>query len=120
MAREFSTRSRDPPVRGTWKASFQTTHKDFKEKVEVSQFLHWVWGTITDNDTHRKYSFRGSLRQNVLVATYEIERNPSALDVGSFTLCLDFDGERLEGRYAWIDRQKRDVDSGKYEWERLH
>jgi hypothetical protein len=105
-------------VRGAWKASFQTTSQKFIEQVEVSQFLHWVWGTITDNETHRKYSFRGRLREKVFVATYEVEGDRAALDLGSFTLRLEDNGKKLKGSYAWLDRQKADVDNGIYVWER--
>jgi len=105
-------------VRGEWDASFQRDTESVEERVEVQQFLHWVWGTISYSAKKRKYNFRGSLRENVFVATYEFKGSRSALDRGSFTLRLDDDGETLEGKYSWLDSLKKEVHSDRYVWKR--
>ena len=105
-------------IRGEWDTSFQRDDQTITERVEVSQFLRWVWGTITYSQKKRKFHFRGRLRENVFVATYEVKGNPSVLDLGTFTLLLDQDGEMLKGRYSWIDSSKPGVQGHDYEWRK--
>ena|SRR5688572_14169496 len=106
-------------IRGTWHAEFQRDQDVIKERVEVSQFLRWIRGTIISSTNNRHYSFRGRLRENVFVAEYEVKSDSAVLDLGAFTLRLSDDGKRLTGRYSWIDSSKDDVvHADSYKWTR--
>lgn len=106
-------------VRGPWKTKFNGGSQPFDERVEVSQFLHWVWGAIDYEAKKRRYTFAGTLRENVLVATYEFKASKSALDRGSFTLRLDDSGKTLDGKYSWLDEgPPNQVRAGPYTWTR--
>ncbi len=67
-----------PSIRGTWKAAFREQRYRGEtlqgradagevdagvEKVEVRQFLVWVWGTIGYPGKNRQYRFRGTIRR---------------------------------------------------------
>ena len=103
-------------IRGTWNAEFQRGDDLVRERVEVSQFLRWIRGTIVNSTNNRHYSFRGRLREDVLVAEYDIETGSTVLDLGAFTLRLSDDGELLMGKYSWIDSKYDVVHADTYKW----
>lgn len=92
---------------------------NFEELAEVRQVLSWVWGTIYYPAKGRIYKFRGSLRTNVLVATYELRGKASiTVDRGAFTLALTPGGDKMEGTYAWMEADLYPPQGGSYKWER--
>ena len=105
-------------VRGTWSTRFWKGNNSFEEFADVYQLCHWVWGTITYPNKGRKYRFRGTLRSNVLVAMYEMERAGSTVDRGAFTLLLNPLGKvkKMEGRYSWTDDDTQQPEGDRYEW----
>jgi len=105
-------------IRGVWEAQYQRDQELVQERVEVSQFLRWIRGTITNNQNKHHYRFRGRLSENVLVGEYEIQANSSVLDLGAFTLRLRDDGKSLVGKYSWIDSTDDVVHADKYTWTR--
>lgn len=115
-------------VRGTWDTKWwknRTDNVELEENtevVELKQFLHYVWGTVEytpfDGIT-RIYRLHGIIRQGVFVATYELKDDPSALDLGSFTVMIaDGLGKTMEGKYSWPDDVQKKPISGDYKWKR--
>jgi hypothetical protein len=92
-------------------------HRNLSKKTTVHQFGPWVWGTIEYPD--KKYEFRGKLRENILVARYEIIRRPSVIDVGAFTLVLNPERNELTGKYAWTDDELLTPKSDNYQWTKV-
>jgi len=105
-------------IRGVWDAEFQRDTEVVKERIEVSQFLRWIRGTIANSNNNRHYSFRGRLRENVFVAEYDVNADSGVLDLGAFTLRLSDDGKRLVGKYSWIDSKDDIVHADTYKWTR--
>jgi hypothetical protein len=94
---------------------------NFEELAEVRQVLSWVWGVIYYPAKGRVYKFRGSLRSNVLVATYELRGKASiTVDRGAFTLALTPGGDKMEGTYAWMEGDLYPPQGGSYKWERKY
>ena len=110
-------------VSGKWNTKFYKDENDFDESVTVYQFLHWVWGKITyhkkGEEEPRIYNFSGTLRENILVATYEAKVR-TRLDRGAFTLALNKPGNELEGKYSWTedDQKEPEVQGDRYWWKR--
>ncbi len=110
-------------VRGNWKTKFYKGEKVFKEKAIVYQFLHRVWGKIIyhkeGEEEDRIYKFSGTLRENILVATYEAKVR-TRLDRGAFTLALNKSGNELDGKYCWTedDQKEPEVQGDRYWWKR--
>jgi hypothetical protein len=109
--------STSPSVRGKWRTTFQKEGGSFHEDARVFQLFQWVWGDIDYYDKDLKYHFRGTVRQRILVATYEVKgRGATVLDRGAFTLQLDFEGDKLSGRYSWTDSESNAPAADRYEW----
>ncbi len=108
-------------ISGTWNTEFSKGSQPYQETAKVRQLLSRVWGTIEykKNGQLRKYKMKGSLRENILVATYEIVSPKTPLDRGSFTLALSTDGNRLEGCYSWTDDESQIPKGDQYVWTRL-
>ncbi len=110
-------------VSGKWRTEFYKGEKAFPEKVTVYQFLHWIWGNIIyhkeQEEEPRIYNFSGTLRENILVATYEAKVR-TRLDRGAFTLALNKPGNELEGKYCWTedDQKEAEVQGDRYWWKR--
>jgi len=105
-------------VRGEWDTQFLRRNAACAERAKVKQFLHKVWGTIDYPDKGRRYKFHGTLRDNVLTATYDVTKNRSAIDRGAFTIKLNNDGNQMAGKYSWTDDDTSDVYSDDYLWQR--
>lgn len=105
-------------VKGTWKTRFQKGGETFQEHAEVHQVMHWVWGKIVYPAKRRTYRFRGSLRKNVLVATYEVQAARSTIDRGAFTLALNATGNvrQMKGKYSWTDDDSGTPEADDYDW----
>lgn len=105
-------------ISGTWDTKFWKGREEHNEIAKVSQLFGKVWGIIEfwKDGKLRKYRMTGSMKENVLSATYEIESPKESLDRGSFTLALSPDGTRLEGRYAWTDDTSQVPSGNKYVW----
>lgn len=105
-------------VRGTWSTQFWKGDVSFEESADVYQLFHWIWGTITYPNKGRKYAFQGTLRSDVLVATYEVKGAGSTVDRGAFTLFVNRVGHvaRMVGRYSWTDDDTQQPTSDRYEW----
>lgn len=106
-----------------WRTTFWKGEDTFNESATVYQFLHWVWGTITYTKRGeikpRIYNFSGTIREKILVATYEVTGR-SVFDRGAFTLALDSSGRNLEGMYCWTDDDKKsEPQSDRYVWEKI-
>ena len=105
-------------VRGTWSTQFWKGNNSFDELADVYQLFHWVWGTIHYPNKGRRYRYRGTLRSNILVATYETEGTGSAIDRGAFTLSLNPLGKvtDMKGMYSWTDDDTQQPEGDRYEW----
>ena len=103
-------------VEGTWNTKFWKGAETFDEYAKVHQVLHYVWGKIAYPHKERTYDFRGTLRENVLVAAYEVKGQRSTIDRGAFTLVLTSGGNKMEGTYSWTDDDSRIPQGDKYEW----
>lgn len=105
-------------ISGTWETKFSKGHKSYDEIARVSQLFGKVWGIIEfrKDGQLRKYRMTGSMKENILSATYEIESPKEPLDRGSFTLALSSDGTRLDGCYAWTDDRSPVPSGNKYVW----
>ncbi|MGR3302705.1 MAG: hypothetical protein ACUZ8I_09420 [Candidatus Scalindua sp.] len=109
-------------VRGTWKTKFYKGEKFLVESARVNQFYYWIWGEITFPDRGRKYEFKGTVRSNVLVATYEIKGTNSTIDRGAFTLLVNPVGDvkTMNGKYSWTDDHTEKPEADKYEWTKIN
>lgn len=106
-------------VRGNWNTKFWDDSTIETEKANVNQVLHWVWGTIRYEHKEKEYAFKGTMRDHILVATYEPRKEPSMLDRGAFTLGLNRKGDCLEGTYSWTDDKAYNPKGGRYEWHKI-
>jgi hypothetical protein len=107
-------------VEGTWNTKFKKGKDTFKELAKVHQVLHGVWGTIEYPNKKRIYKFRGTVRENVLIATYEVTERRSTIDRGAFTLAVNSTGEvrKMIGLYSWTDDDSSIPEGDKYEWDK--
>lgn len=107
-------------IKGTWIPSFKKGGDFHNEQAEVYQIGPWVWGKIrySTEDKNREYKFKGTLRSEVLVATYEIE-NPISIDRGAFTLHLNNDGDVMTGKYSWTDSKTTLPAADEYIWRKV-
>ncbi len=106
-------------VQGSWHATYSKGPEEIDEMAQLKQVLHFVWGTISNKKNDCKYQVRGSLRDRVLVATYEIEGRPDAIDRGTFTLRMRDKGDEMDGSYSWMEAGKDIPQAGTYRWTRL-
>ena len=110
-------------ISGTWETTFWKSGKDetFTENAKVHQLLGRVWGIIEykRDGQFRKYRMTGTIKENVLVATYEIISPRQPLDRGAFTLSLANDGNKLTGCYSWTDDDSNSPKGHDYVWTRL-
>ena len=106
-------------LRGDWVTSFLRDNQKLTEHARVKQLFHRVWGKIRLSAPDRTYNFRGSIRGDVLVATYELEGHPETMDRGSFTLKLNNAGNKMVGRHSWTEDNTALVTSDEYEWNRI-
>lgn len=104
-------------ISGTWEAQFRKDKGSYTETARVSQLLGKVWGTIQlDKAPMRRYRIAGSIREGVLVASYEIMEPKEILDRGSFTLRLSSDGQSLHGCGSWTDDETIVPQGHEYIW----
>lgn len=104
-------------ISGTWETEFQKDEKSYTEIAKVSQLFGKVWGVIRLYGAPvRKYRIVGSMREGILVASYEIVEPKEALDRGSFTLRLSSDGQMLEGCGSWTDDETTIPQGHEYTW----
>jgi hypothetical protein len=108
-------KGRNRQIRGEWDTTFTKGAQTYTEAVTVYQIRHLVWGKIKYKDKNRVYHFRGNLRDQVLIGTYEVQ-DRSILDRGAFTLVLGF-GNKLSGKYAWTDDETESATADNYEWK---
>ena len=94
-------------VGGKWITQYvDTNNKMLAESATLYQRGRSVSGTIKNEvqvNATRKYRVQGSIRGNVLVATYEKKGWRPGIDRGAFTLQLDYSTMRMEGQYCWTD-----------------
>lgn len=115
----IATRAFTSSIRGTWRTTFIKQGEKVTERAWVYQFLHWVWGTIYFDAKDRNYKFKGTIRSDILVATYEIaKRGRSRVDRGAFTLALNLSEKppELKGKYCWTDDDSRIPEGDEYTW----
>lgn len=107
-------------VRGTWSTRFWKDNNSFEESAKVYQLFHWIWGTIIYPNKGREYAFRGTLKSDILVATYEVQGTGLTVDRGAFTLFLNRIGDAttMAGRYSWTDDDTQQPRSDRYEWKK--
>lgn len=105
-------------ISGTWETQFMKDNSPYKEDAIVSQAFGRVWGVIKFQigAEQRRYRMRGSIREGIVVATYETISPRRVLDRGSFTLQLLPNGYQLEGCYSWTDDDSRSPKDDKYVW----
>lgn len=104
-------------ISGTWEAGFQKGEETYTESAKISQLFGKVWGTIRlYKAPERAYRMTGSIREGVLVASYEIVEPKETLDRGSFTLRVSTDGLKLEGCGSWIDDEQTVPQGHDYIW----
>lgn len=106
-------------IRGKWATKFSRKKKTFVESAKVSQFIHWIWGEINYPKCGRTYKFRGTVRSNVIVATYEYGGEDGAIDRGAFTLLVDNTGKKMNGKYSWTDDKTNKPEADNYEWTKI-
>ena len=111
-------------INGDWNTKFWKDGCKYEELVQVRQFMHWVWGTITYPNKGRSYEFSGTIYNNLLVASYEVKGwhlRRSTIDRGAFTLALNSTGtpDKLTGKYAWTDDKSNSPEADNYEWEKI-
>lgn len=107
-------------ISGVWETEFWKSGHSYKEIAKVSEILGKVWGTVTyqKGAQKRKYRMTGSIKEGILVATYEIVSPREVLDRGSFTLALSKDGSTLKGCYSWTDDDRTAPKGNRYIWTR--
>jgi hypothetical protein len=108
-------------MEGIWDTKFWKGKETFEESATVHQILHWVWGEIEycKNNRIKIYNFRGTVYNNVLIATYELKGKASTtVDRGAFTLALAPSSDKMEGTYAWMDADFHIPQGGKYMWKK--
>jgi len=105
-------------ISGNWHTQFWKGNETFEETAVAHQLFHWVWGEITfvKEGKPKKYIFKGSFREHILVATFEIVGSKSILDRGAFTLTLTHDAQKMIGRYSWTDAKDPEPQADRYEW----
>lgn len=107
----------DRNISGTWEAQFRKDKESYTEIARISQLFGKVWGTIQlDKAPIRKYKIAGSMKEGVLVASYEIMEPKEILDRGSFTLRLSSDGQSLYGCGSWTDDETTIPQGHEYTW----
>ncbi len=107
-------------VDGAWKTTFKKNGKEYHEVARLHQLGPWVWGTTVYADKDRNYILKGTLRADILVATYETTESRSTVDRGAFTLTLSRFGKNtsMKGRYCWTDDDSVEPHADEYYWER--
>ena len=113
-------------VSGRWTATYVKRGTPQQEEAYLRQVLHYVLGSIKNLQVKRIYKVRGTLSANVLSATYDIEKDEDPkrkgdhpkIDCGAFTLLIVPEGNRMLGRYCWMDSETDAPESGEYRWER--
>lgn len=105
-------------ISGTWETEFWKNSDSYKEVAIVSQAFGKVWGIIQlhKGAQQRKYRMKGSIKEGIIVATYETISPREVFDRGSFTLRLLPDGFNLEGCYSWTDDDSTVPKGNKYIW----
>jgi len=104
-------------ISGTWEAQFSKGKESYTETARVSQLFGKIWGTIQlGKAPNRKYKIAGSIREGVLVASYEIMEPKEILDRGSFTLRLSSDGQSMHGCGSWTDDETTVPQGHEYTW----
>jgi hypothetical protein len=117
---------RDLRLEGTWDVTGVEDGRPFKERAEVQQNGHKVWGVLhyegknsRGQEERLDYVFEGEFANTILTARHW-SRNRSGLDRGGFTLKAESD-DNLVGYYAWhlndLDQEGR-VIADKYVWVR--
>ena len=106
-------------LRGVWVTKFRRGNQQLTENARVKQLLNRIWGKIHCPAMNKHYEFRGSIRGDILIATYEVKGHPEAMDRGTFTLKLNNTGNALIGRYSWTHDETGEVNSDKYEWRKV-
>lgn len=108
-------------IAGTWFTTFSKKDgKEYHEIAHISQLFSNVWGEIEFSQKHetRTYKVRGSFKEGVLVANYEIIHSKRVLDRGSFTLRLSNNGKTLTGCYSWTDDEATNPQGDTYVWNK--
>ena len=112
-------------VRGRWETTFKRTQDgeliQNNETARLSQIGGMVYGEIINisKNPNRKYKMRGTLREGILVATYETVGSNAVLDRGAFTLKLNHQGNLVDGFYAWTDDENSEPSADHYEWRKI-
>lgn len=107
-------------IHGSWKVELKKDGRKIStEYATTKQVLHWVWGKIDVPADNKTYTFKGTFRSNVLVATYRIAKTPTAVDVGAFAIAVNpfGEGRRMGGACAWTDDEGKVPQCADYEWE---
>ncbi|MFC2003584.1 SET domain-containing protein-lysine N-methyltransferase [Chloroflexota bacterium] len=105
-------------ISGIWETEFWKNGESFTEVAKVTQAFGKVWGVIQyqKGPQQRKYRMRGSIKEGIVVATYETISPKEAFDRGSFTLRVLSDGFHLKGYYSWTDDDSPYPKGNEYVW----
>ena len=103
---------------GRWNAKYETSGGIFREEADLNLLFRWVWGTTYNTKRDRRYKIKGTLVDEVLVATYELHSAEHYIDRGSFILMQSVNGDIMTGHYSWVDVDASASRSGRYVWWR--
>jgi hypothetical protein len=105
-------------IQGHWDAAYERDGQKMDERAHLKQLLHVVWGEISNQGNHRRYRIRGTFRNRILAATYDLVGDKSAIDTGTFTVRLKDDGNSMVGTYSWLEGAHDLPQAGAYSWSR--
>ncbi|MCI0564258.1 MAG: SET domain-containing protein-lysine N-methyltransferase, partial [Nitrososphaera sp.] len=103
---------------GEWNTAYYEGERKYCEVARVRRVFHRVKGEIFNLDNERTYVFSGTVRERVLVATYEAKHGrQTAIDRGAFTLLVE--SERvMTGKYCWTDDKRAHPLADRFGWEK--
>lgn len=109
---------------GRWRASWKIDepYSAGLDEITLEQSGHRVSGTIEcvrGYDRTAIYKFDGTLKNNVLIATYS-DQDKTILGRGSMTLTITKHGQGLQGISAFFDERTDATNFCHYFWERVH
>ena len=116
--------SQERKIPGEWETTFKKTVMgkiiENTETAQLRQIGGLVHGRIVNRskDPNRIYKMRGTMRQGILVATYETIGSNAVLDRGAFTLRLNADGDEMTGYHAWTDDGNTEPSADEYVWRK--
>ena len=107
-------------IDGIWQAQLIDAESNHKEEIKLIQKGHFVSGTmkcIEGQDQGSEYTFKGTFKNLIISAEYEIN-DKSSVDRGTFTLKLKDNGAEFIGATAYYGATDGEVSAVNYEWKR--